>query len=267
MNRILIIISSIILCDSVFGQGQVMFNNVDLTAIPYIEARVLEGIDEYVEGPYARAALLGGPINSQPVKFEYLYYEHDPGNLSVLENPVNGQTWVNFLSGTNAGYVDVGNMGARVVPRVGYGQPVMLQMVVWKGSNLMGPIDNWWEAFFTAVNTYQLEIGCSDPWIVTTTQSATDTNYARNVGLRPFRIGVLPLENPWFGPVPLAASRAGTNIVFTWPTNGMSLTLQYTTALGSSAAWTNIAHGQIVKRHNEVILPISRTSRFFRLVK
>jgi hypothetical protein len=264
MKRLFIIVSSVILCHSVFGQGQVMFNNLDLTARPYIDARIYDwkfgGYASY-DG-YVRAALLGGPVGSKPVKLDSWYYEYDSGNLSELANPVNGQTWVNFLSGTNAGYVDVGNSGARVVPNVGYGQPVMLQMVAWTGSTT-----NCWEGFFLAIDFYQTEFGCSDPWIVTTTQSATDTNYARNVGLKPFSIYTFPIPEPWIGPVPLAVSRAGTNVIFKWPINGMSLTLQCATALGSSAVWTNVAQGHLVNKHNELILPLARTNRFFRLVK
>ena len=107
--------------------------------------------------------LLGGPVGSHPVKLNYLYDKYEHGSLSILANPVDGQTWVNFLSGTNAGYVDAGEFGARVVPDVGYGQQVMLQMVAWEDNNVwFGHIDNWFGAFYTAISSHQLAQNASE---------------------------------------------------------------------------------------------------------
>jgi uncharacterized repeat protein (TIGR03803 family) len=59
---------------------------------------------------------------------------------------------------------------------------------------------------------------------------------------------------------------SGLNVILTWPTNATGFTLQSTTNLGSSAAWsTNLPTPVIINDQNVVTNPITGAKQFFRL--
>jgi len=75
-------------------------------------------------------------------------------------------------------------------------------------------------------------------------------------------------------PMSLDIAQAGTNMIFTWPTNvfltiptnASGFTLQSSTNLGASAAWITISSSSaVVNGRNMVTLPISSVQQFFRL--
>jgi uncharacterized repeat protein (TIGR03803 family) len=69
-----------------------------------------------------------------------------------------------------------------------------------------------------------------------------------------------------FIPPQLTIVSAGPNIVLSWPTNYTGFTLQSTTNLDPSTAWTtNLPSTVVVNGRNTVTNPISGTKQFFRL--
>jgi uncharacterized repeat protein (TIGR03803 family) len=69
-------------------------------------------------------------------------------------------------------------------------------------------------------------------------------------------------------PPQLTITRAGPDVVLSWPTNFTGFGLQSTTSLGSSAIWaTNLPAPVIVNSQYTVTNPISGTQQFFRLVQ
>jgi hypothetical protein len=67
-------------------------------------------------------------------------------------------------------------------------------------------------------------------------------------------------------PMRLAMVTSGTKVLLTWPTNLAGLTLQCSTNLGSSAAWTPVsAAPSITNGENTVIKAASGAQQFFRL--
>ena len=76
-----------------------------------------------------------------------------------------------------------------------------------------------------------------------------------------FRLTIVPINLPQ-----LTLILSGPNLVLTWPTNYSGFTLQSTTNLGSSAAWsTNLPSPVIINGQNVVTNPISGRQQFFRL--
>lgn len=185
MKKLLTLSAITLLAVSAFGQGQVLFNNLDKTATPNILAPVhmdtLTGA--LLSGTQARAALLGGPaatgIGSSLANI---------GNLTMLANPTDGSTWVNFRTGGAAGYVSVGATGARILNNVGYNSSAMLQMVAWTGN-----FSDWASAYNAAKGgDLTVKIGWSSTWNVTTTTSPTDPAFPRNLGLTEFAVAIVP---------------------------------------------------------------------------
>jgi hypothetical protein len=62
--------------------------------------------------------------------------------------------------------------------------------------------------------------------------------------------------------------RSGANVVLMWPTNATGFTLESTTNLGSSAAWTtNSSAPFVVNDQYAVTNPVSATQQFYRLIQ
>jgi len=183
-----------LLAELALGQGQVLFNNLDKAHGIY--AIVTDGSGSPVSGTAARVALLGGPASTGvPYRWDSHpgdIYACTAGNLTMLASPNTGITWVNFRTGAAGGYVDVGTDSPRILNDVGYNSPAMLQMVAWTGG---------WNDWVTAWNAFKADpgvgamIGLSAPWIVTTTLSPIDMQFAPNVGLQPFQLA-LPIPEP-----------------------------------------------------------------------
>lgn len=132
MKKLLTLSAMTLLAVSAFGQGQVMFNNIDKTGTPNILAPIHfdSPTGAVISGTDARACLLGGPAATGVATTLASL-----GNLQVLVSAgSSGATWVNFRTGAAAGYVNVGQDGARVVPGVAYSGSAMLQMVAWTGN-------------------------------------------------------------------------------------------------------------------------------------
>jgi hypothetical protein len=71
------------------------------------------------------------------------------------------------------------------------------------------------------------------------------------------------------GPVVLAVTRSGNNLVLSWPTTSALVTVLTSPTLGASASWTpvNIPNGALTASagHYQLTLPISGTGQFYRL--
>src|SRR5882672_7669200 len=109
---------------SVFGQGQITFNNRVTTATPnpvlspvYLDAvggTALNGTDTRF-----RIALLGGPTTGLPAFIPNSRTNSSGalvpgmGTLSLLASPSTGATWATFRTGALAGYAGVGTDTAR----------------------------------------------------------------------------------------------------------------------------------------------------------
>jgi len=113
----------------------------------------------------------------------------------------------------------------------------------------------------------------STPWIVYSssfllTASGNDT-LTFSEPADPSDVWGLVLDNisvVSVAPPQLTLTASGPNVIVSWPTNATGLTLQSTTNLGSSAAWTtNTPAPVIVNDQNVVTNPISGTQMFFRL--
>jgi uncharacterized repeat protein (TIGR03803 family) len=69
-------------------------------------------------------------------------------------------------------------------------------------------------------------------------------------------------------PPQLTLIRSGTNATFTWPTNFIGFTLQFTTNLFSPATWTTVSNGPgVVNGQNTVTNALSGPRRFYRLIQ
>jgi hypothetical protein len=68
-----------------------------------------------------------------------------------------------------------------------------------QGQVMFNNLDRAVEALYSSAIGHQTEIGCSAPWIVTTTKDATDTAFAHNLGLMGFIIGDPPIPEIPFG--------------------------------------------------------------------
>ena len=67
-------------------------------------------------------------------------------------------------------------------------------------------------------------------------------------------------------PVQLAITPSGTNVILTWSTNAIGFTLQFTTNLGSPAAWsTNSLALAVIGGQNVVTNPITGRQQLYRL--
>jgi len=205
-----------IVAASVLGQGRVMFRHLD--PAHGIDAPVYSGPPgsplgnwRLNSGMYGRIALLGGPIGSQPANVYGNFATWTPGTLTMLGGPTTGATWVNVGYGDTAGYAMVGNDIARVVPNVGYGQPVMLQMVAWTvyDTDWQGAYQSWTSGWGVGVVP---QLACSKPWIVTTTQGPGDTSYAMNNGLTSFYLTADPIPEPSI--LAIAGACAGLQIIW-----------------------------------------------------
>lgn len=215
MKTLISVVTIATLSQSAFGQGQVNFVNIDKTVTPNILAIVTDATDGHaLNGTEARAALLGGPAaGGQPYSFATeanpyggtWYYPNRYGTLHTLFNANDNSNFVTFRTGAAAGYV-AGT--PRILNDVGYNQQAMLQMVVWTGN-----YPDWMSALQAATTTdYTVKLGCSVPWIVTTTLSPTDPNLPHNFGLTPFSIDRLPI------PEPSTFALAGSGAVVMWIT-------------------------------------------------
>jgi beta-glucanase (GH16 family) len=66
----------------------------------------------------------------------------------------------------------------------------------------------------------------------------------------------------------LTVTPSGTNVIFSWPTNAVSFTLEFATNLVSPTVWqTNSPQPVVVNGQNVVTNPISGTQMFFRLIQ
>src|SRR5205814_2272098 len=123
---------------SVFGQGQVQFQNLDSVNTPTIRAPIyldvtngvaLSGTDQTLH-----AALLGGPTSGTPA---FIPGSLSPssagspsqGNLNLLASPNTGATWVTFRTGAAAGFVAVGTDAGR--DGGAYSSTIEVQVVAW----------------------------------------------------------------------------------------------------------------------------------------
>jgi hypothetical protein len=97
----------------------------------------------------------------------------------MLASPTTGATWVGFGTGADAGYFDVGNDAARVIPDVDWGQEAALEVVAWYGSYTI-----WEEAFNATKSDPSLHVGFSGPMFVRLPSAPSDG--LKLYGLRSF---------------------------------------------------------------------------------
>ena len=65
----------------------------------------------------------------------------------------------------------------------------------------------------------------------------------------------------------LTLSRAGANVLISWPSSSSGFALQSTTDLGGKPVWTSVAPGAtLVGNQYQVTVPASQARQFFRLV-
>lgn len=146
-----------ILDASALAQGIIQFQNLDPAA--GIDVPVYWAFpDVKVDGsdPLFRAVLLGGPKGSiEATPGAYV------GQLNMLASPTTGVTWVGFLSGPDAGYLNVGTDAARVIPGVDWGQEAIVQVAAWHGN-----YTTWEEAFYATQSDPNLKVATSAPLMV-----------------------------------------------------------------------------------------------------
>jgi uncharacterized repeat protein (TIGR03803 family) len=64
----------------------------------------------------------------------------------------------------------------------------------------------------------------------------------------------------------LTISRAGANVILTWPANAAGFALQFTTNIGASAVWTPVSPGPVVVNGQNIVTnPIAGAQMFFML--
>ena len=161
---------------TVFGQGQVQFNN-RVTAAGVDAPIMYNGVKADGTDPLIRAALLGGMPSATAATTA------NAGTLSMLANPDNaGLTWVGFRTGAAAGYLNVGSAAARLIPDVNWGGSAQVQVVGWYGN-----YTSYAEAI--AANA---PVGVSPAFTLTLPSGPTDPNVANLVGLQSFTIGGVP---------------------------------------------------------------------------
>lgn len=261
IKRCLAVFGTALLAGSAFGQGQVLFVNLDKTVTPQIQAMVVDARDGHpLAGTEARAALLGGPVETAiPSIVDRFQSVARRGNLSVLANPSDGSTWVNFRTGAAAGYVAA---SPRILKDVGYGQQAVLQMVVWTGDSPD------WDSALAAAGRYPnyVLIGCSPAWTVTTTKSVFDTAFPSNMGLSAFSIQCI-LDEAFVVPRLFYSVQNG-GLLLRWEDipNLPTFTLQTSETLGPLANWTNAGvNPSQSDRWNYVFASLAGTKRFYRL--
>ena len=66
---------------------------------------------------------------------------------------------------------------------------------------------------------------------------------------------------------PMSVIPSRGNLILSWPTNATRLTLQSTTNLVSPVWTTNLPQPSVVNGQNQMIIPMSDTQRFFRLIQ
>jgi len=81
-------------------------------------------------------------------------------------------------------------------------------------------------------------------------------------------LAVTDPTNPRSSPAQLTITASGAHLVLTWPTNAVGFTLQSTTKLDSTAAWsTNSPAPIVIAGQNTVTNPITGAQQFYRLVQ
>jgi hypothetical protein len=81
-------------------------------------------------------------------------------------------------------------------------------------------------------------------------------------------LAVTDPTNPRSSPAQLTITASGAHLVLTWPTNAVGFTLQSTTKLDSTAAWsTNSRTPIVIAGQNTVTNPLTGPLRFYRLAQ
>lgn len=144
LKTLLTLSAATFLTVSAFGQGQVVFQNLDTTITPnvrspiyldFVGGALLNGTDQSLH-----AALIGGTTSLVPANVPGSRTNtaggplFTAGTLAMLASPVTGSTWTTFRTGAASGFVGVGTDVARVVADVPYGGQAQVQIVAWNGS-------------------------------------------------------------------------------------------------------------------------------------
>lgn len=169
---------------TVFGQGQVVFNNLNsgigLKSPVYYQPTADPASAVLADGtlyPDLKAALLGGVTSGTAATIK------NAGNLSLLAAPSDATaTWVGFRSGAPAGYVIATGDTSRVVSGVDWGGSALVQMVGWKGS----------ETTYAAALAAGDPVGVSNPLTLTLPTGPTSTDLTYLTGLQSFTITGVP---------------------------------------------------------------------------
>lgn len=187
MKKLLTLAAMAGLTLSAFGQGVINFNNRVPAATPPILSPVYGNSTDTNAGGFLlsgtdvsfKVALLGGPTTATASSAGSV------GTLSLLASPSTGNTWVNFRTGTVAGYVNVGTDSARD-SGLAYGSTGLFQVVAWQGT------ETTWAAAYADWKNGLIKAGFSNPVTSATTLNATDTSVPNLAGLNSFAITTIP---------------------------------------------------------------------------
>ena len=182
MKKLLTLAAMAGLTMSVFGQGQVQFNNRLTSATPTVDAKIYL---DTVGGPVLlsgtdttfRAALLGGPTSASASTAGSI------GTLSLLASPSTAATWITFRTGAAAGYVGVGTDVARD-SGLPYSSTGLFQVVAWQGT------ETTWAAAYADWKAGLIKAGWSNPLTLPTSTGPTDLAVPTLAGLQSFAIAV-----------------------------------------------------------------------------
>jgi hypothetical protein len=180
------------LASSLFGQGQVFFNNISDSVS--LHSPIYSGVvgGTLLSGSDFRAVLLGGTTDAIPAHIPSSR-TNDPsplvsgGTLLTLASDYTGATWVTFRTGLAAGFVAVGTDSMRDSQLPG-GSTGQFQVAAWSGG-----YSSWNEAFIAwQEGTPGVLIGVSNPLILTVSLSPIDPVIPHLEGLESFAIVPAP---------------------------------------------------------------------------
>jgi len=183
MKKILTLAALTGLTLSVFGQGQVQFNNRLTSATPTVDAKIfLDAVGTVAldgSNTLYRAALIGGATTGTASSASAI------GTLSLLASPSSGNTWTTFRTGAAAGYVGVGTDVARD-SGLPYGSTGLFQVVAWVGT------ETTWAAAYADWKSGLIKAGFSNALTLPTSTGPTDLAVPTLAGLQAFAVTSIP---------------------------------------------------------------------------